>query len=29
MTYKRRRDVESEEALRELAAISQELKLDT
>jgi excisionase family DNA binding protein len=29
MTYKRRRDAESEEALRELAAISQELKLDT
>jgi excisionase family DNA binding protein len=29
MIYKRRRDAESEEALRELAALSQELKLDT
>jgi excisionase family DNA binding protein len=29
MTYKRRRDVESEAALRELAALSQEMKLDT
>jgi excisionase family DNA binding protein len=29
MLYKRRRDAESEEALRELAALSQELKLDT
>jgi excisionase family DNA binding protein len=29
MTYKRRRDAESESALRELAALSQELKLDT
>jgi hypothetical protein len=29
MTYKRRRDAESEAALRELAALSQELKLDT
>jgi excisionase family DNA binding protein len=28
MIYKRRRDAESEEALREIAAISQELKLD-
>jgi excisionase family DNA binding protein len=27
--YKRRRDAESEEALRELAALSQELKLET
>jgi excisionase family DNA binding protein len=29
MTYKRRRDAESEEALRELAALSQEMKLYT
>jgi hypothetical protein len=29
MTYKRRRDAESEEALRELAALSQEIKLYT
>src|SRR5215472_2135358 len=29
MTYKRRRDAEGETALRELAALSQELKLDT
>jgi excisionase family DNA binding protein len=29
MIYKRRRDAESEAALRELAALSQELKLDT
>ncbi len=29
MTYKRRRDAESEAALRELTALSQELKLDT
>ena len=29
MTYKRHRDAESEAALRELAALSQELKLDT
>jgi hypothetical protein len=29
MTYKRRRDAESEAPLRELAALSQELKLDT
>ena len=29
MTYKRRREAESEAALRELAALSQELKLDT
>jgi excisionase family DNA binding protein len=28
MIYKRRRDAESEQALREIAAISQELKLD-
>jgi excisionase family DNA binding protein len=28
MLYKRRRDAESEQALREIAAISQELKLD-
>ena len=29
LIYRRRRDAESEEALRELAALSQELKLDT
>ena len=29
MTYKRRRDSESEAALRELAALSQDMKLDT
>ena len=29
MIYKRRRDAESEAALRELAALSQDLKLDT
>ena len=29
MTYKRRRDAESEEALRELTALSQEMKLYT
>ena len=29
MIYKRHRDAESEAALRELAALSQELKLDT
>ena len=29
ITYKRRRDSESEAALRELAAVSQELKLET
>ena len=29
MTFKRRRDAESEAALRELAALSQEMKLDT
>ena len=29
MTYKRRRDAESETALCELAALSQELKLNT
>jgi hypothetical protein len=29
MIYKRRRDAESESALRELAALSQEMKLYT
>lgn len=29
MTYKRRRDAESETALRELAALSQDMQLGT